>query len=497
MSDVGVVSTFEVSKSDRMIELPFLLGASFTVCGWVAITLTCVYLGRFDLRTLLISADAAVLFTPVLVRFLRGTFDLFEPILMAVFALSGMMIGRPLSDLLFGNHFEHAYDIGPTYNAALLLVLAANLAFVMGYELPLGRMLVRRAPRASLEFNTRVAILWAIAISIIGCLVFSIFLQSNGGLAFFFRLSAGRTGTSSNPFASTSAYITNAIGLLVPGASILFALWLCRRKLIFLISSAVVLTPYLFLMLGGGARSGVVGVLFGLPLMWYFYRQKRPPLVFLMVAGLAAAFFFSVQRDARFEVGADKGQALQEALSDPVTTILNLFRSDDDEMFDVIAQELAVMPQWVPYSPGSTIRDILVRATPRSLFPNDTKPKEAGTVFFSTMEPARARYSAAGTAPSIIGNFYLDSGAVTSIFYMFVMGVLLSAVWAYFLANQHSLILLIAFSTVPAAVLTTARGDLPSILASVPYGLLPVFLLFVLQRLRLRSTHVSALASHS
>ena len=488
MALTNVTSAAAAPRSQRAMQLPLIIGAMLTISLWFAITLGSVsFDGGITYRVILISANAAVLLTPILVRFVRGTFDLFDPILMAIFALLGMFVGRPMSDMLTGNHFEHAYDIGPTYNIALLLVLAADLAFILGYELPVSRVIADRFPRVSTRFDARIATWWALIISVLGCAVYSTFLLSNGGLGFFFKLSAGRTGVKSDVsvLSQTTAYITNAIGLLVPGSSILFMLWLYRRRWIFLALAAIVITPYLFLMFGGGARSGVIGVLFGLPFMWYFYRQKRPSFLTLGICGLLIAFVFSVQRDARAEIGASKGSALNSGIADPVTTVMNLFRSDDDEMFDVIAQIISVTPGWVPYDHLSVVTDIFVRALPRTMFPN--KPMEAGAAFFATMEPMRARYSLAGTATSLVGNFYLDSGAVTAILWMFVMGVSLSTSWQYFLANQRSIILMIAFSIVPAIVLTTSRGDLAGMFASTPFGLLPILLLFWLQRIRLVS----------
>ena len=463
--------------------------------AWIAITGMAVYLRAPAVRVLLISADGAVLLAPIAFRLFRGSFDIFEPLLMAIFALMGMMIFRPLADIMTGHYVEHAYDISSTYTAALLLVLAANAAFIVGYELPLGQLLVARTPRASRQFNMRVGVIWATILSTLGIGIFSIALSGRGGLAFFLALSNGRTGTGvqGNPLAGTSGYIINAIGLLVPGASIFFAVFLRTHKRVYLLCAAAVLFPYLFLFIGSGSRSGTIGVLIGIPFMWYAYQHKRPGFTTLAICMIALAFFFSVQRDARAEAGASKGNAFYQALSDPITTILNLFRSDDDEMFDVIAQEIAVIPDWVPYHHFAVIEDVITRAMPRNLFPD--KPVEAGEDFFATMEPARAKHSGAGTAPSIIGNFYLDSGAITAVFWMFVMGVCLSAIWEYYKINQASPILMIAFSVVPADVLAGARGDLPGLLASTPYGLLPILLLFLLQRVRLRESVGPSLSS--
>ena len=119
---------------------------------------------------LLIGALAVVLVLPIAVRVVTGQFDVFEPILYFALAWGGMFVARPIA-MLVNQDFvasQAGYaEVSQTFDKMLLLALIGGVAFIVGYELPVGSELARRL-RPLREFDTRAATSMALAVSAAG-----------------------------------------------------------------------------------------------------------------------------------------------------------------------------------------------------------------------------------------------------------------------------------------------------------------------------------------
>ena len=103
-----------------------------------------------SVATLLVIAIAITIALPLVIRAVQGKFDPFEPIVFFVLSYGTMFVVRPAAMIGRDEYyflFAPYVDIRATFDEMLVLALLGALAFVLGYFLPLGRQLARRAPR--------------------------------------------------------------------------------------------------------------------------------------------------------------------------------------------------------------------------------------------------------------------------------------------------------------------------------------------------------------
>jgi oligosaccharide repeat unit polymerase len=453
------------------------------MCFWLAIVLVTLDVAGLSLRSFLVIADASVLILPLAFRAGLNKLDIFEPLFVTNLSLGGMMLGRPLADMVNGRYLEHSYDISTGFDGALIVVLIGNLCCQLGYFSPFTRWLAGWLPKTRTAFNVGRAALWATFLAGFGILLFAVFAVSQGGARFVLLLFAGRSNDAGAAYWESSGYIYGAIGLLVPAAIIFFGTWVLTRRLRYLFGAIVSGLPYLAVTAAQGARSGMIGLLFSVPMIWYLAKRRRPSAIRILVGVLILMSLFGFVRTHR---SAKAHRAPGEEF-DPVKSALSLFQSDDDEMFDVTALEVQYVPQFVSYKPLGTITDIITRAIPRQLYPD--KPVDSTTVFFSAMWPSRAHatHARGGTASSLIGAFYMDSGIITVAFWMFFVGVVLGGVWRWYQNNSFSPTALLIYCVAPSVIVFMLRGTFAATIASGLFTVLPLLLLPWIERVKFSS----------
>lgn len=459
--------------------MPLLAAIVALALLWLLVVMVSLDLAAVSVRSLLIIADATVLILPLIAKAASGSLDIFEPLFVTNFALAGMMVGRPISDLVNAHIIEHGYDIAPAFDQALIAVLLGNLSFQLGYFSPLRRVLARRLPRMGSRYDVRRAAAWAIILAGCGILFYSVFIMSQGGARYLLVLLAGRSKAAAAGHWKASGYLYGTIGLLVPAAIIFFGNWVMVRRPLYLAGAILAGVPQLLLATAQGARSSMIGLLFSAPMIWYLAKGRRPSAMRISISVLFLMAVFGFMRTHR---GAGDQIIGPGETVDPVKSAVSIFQSDDDEMFDVTALEVMNVPRFVPFHPFGVITDILIRAVPRQINPN--KRVDISTEFFQKMWPARARatHSRGGSATSLLGDFYLDSGLVTVCFWMFVLGTILSGVWEWYRDNRTSPSALLIYCIAPSVIVGLLRGTFANAIADGLFTVAPLLLLPVIQK---------------
>ena len=393
-----------------------------------------------------------------------------------------MMILRPLADIASHRYIEHGLDFSSSFDRTLAVVLLANVCCQIGYFSGLPHVFAKALPYLGASFDFKSTSIWASILVASGVVFYSIFLATQGGVKLLLLMLAGRSAAANAAHENSSGYLYGTIGLLIPAALIFFGLWIMRRKLIYLICSIASAAPYMILVSAQGNRSGMIALIFGFPLLWYLSKGRRPSAATLFISGFLLIAVFGIIRTHRnAKPEANSGTAGQ---LDPIQAAVSVFDSDDDEMFDVTALEVELVPGVIPMRPLGVVTDIFFRVLPRPLFPD--KPVDMDTRFFSAMWPKRAKATGArgGTASSIVGDFYLDSGSLSVAIWMFIFGVLLKTGWVWYQANGRSPNALLMYSIAPTLIVQAMRGTLQDTLAWSLFTLFPLILLPYVQRIR-------------
>jgi hypothetical protein len=163
---------------------------------------------------------------------------------------------------------------------------------------------------------------------------------------------------------------------------------------------------------------------------------------------------------------------LTDSVTHPAEQVEILLLGNDTEMFDALAVAVAVVPDELPYQHGAVVNDLIVRAVPRTAWPD--KPLESNDRFVDHLFPESYQVSRAAPASSIVGSFFLDSGISTVVVGMFVLGVALKASWTWFGRRRHELGARLIFALFLPLVIVLLRGGLPHTLAIAAFTILPL-----------------------
>lgn len=481
MPQIASVRDIDLYQREYKESLAPIWGVSAICIVWLLLTIAVLVLSDITIRSLLIIADICVLLFPLVAKVARGTFDFFEPILVANTTLLAMMVGRPIADIANQRFLEHGYDFSHSFDSALLIVLIGNLCFQLGYFSPWRIRIAKSLPSPSVRFDVHKVAAWAAFIALFGVALYSIFLATQGGVALLLSMLKGRSAEGGAAHVASSGYIYGGSGLLVPAAIIFFGIWVVYRKAQYLIGAILTGLPYMILVSAHGDRSMMIALIFGIPMLWFLSKGRRPTSLFVFGSIFLLAAIFGFMRTHR----NIKGNTVDNNKFDLIQSGVSIFQSDDDEMFDVTALEVEVVPGLVQWKPFGVITDVVARGLPRQFFPD--KSVEMDQNFFATMWPARAKASRGGTATSIIGDFYLDSGIISVIFWMFILGGIFGVVWCWYLENAGSVTTLLIFAITPSVIVNVMRGSFANLIGWGFFSFFPLLLLPVIQKIRWRS----------
>jgi hypothetical protein len=414
----------------------------------------------------LVTAIAVVLASPIVVRVARNRFDPFEPIIVGVLAYGVMFVVRPAS-MIATNHL--AYDgprrstsVATTFSEMLVLALLGALAFVLGYELSLGRRLASRlgSPHAEDERRLVVATLGAAGIALLSSALF--LASSPFGFSTLTLVLRGRSAQLTETIADTSFYVWFAFLLLIPATLILVAVGFRRRSKLLLFTGLALGAIYLFRTIPLGTRAVLLPFVGGLTVLYYLRRSARPSLVatlVVVVVALAGSSFLSDLR-SRGTRNESVSQTIVRAVH-PARIGSPFTSGPDSEMAPVLAAALRVIPEQLPHTYGSTIfGDLVARPVPRTLW------------------AAEARDGAINPEFSVLLYFYWDFGAPGIVIGLLLYGIGARLLFEYLIHRPSSLAVQVIYSLALWFVVIGMRNSPVDTFVLAMFIVFPTWLIF-------------------
>ena len=206
----------------------------------------------------------------------------------------------------------------------------------------------------------------------------------------------------------------------------------------------------------------------------YLRRGTRPRVAGLLLGGFVAFILIVFFLEVRTVVDRH----------DPASTVFlrtatglgrdwkKLILGPDTEMFSVSSLLYERTPERLPHRPGNTVTSLLAAPVPRQLWSD--KPFSSDQYIFSNILPVEARYTRAGTAPSMYGGFFYDFGFIGVAFYSFLIGVGARTLFEYFRANRSSAGVRLFYAASFPLIIILLRGNLTDTVPRALYLVGPV-----------------------
>ena len=444
---------------------------------FLSVVVLSVEIADLSPRGLLLVAMVCLLYLPIIVRMNLGTLDIFEPIVFANFALGIMFVARPLSDLATKEMIHMGIPVTSRFDYALTVALAGVFAFQMGYHSRLTlagfKDYSRWLPQPPPQFRPLRAGLSGIILAVVGVGLFAIFVQQQGGLAALAVLVEGRGASDDAYFASSTGYFYLGLLMLVPASAMLFAAALTTKKAGWYVGFAICLGIFSAYFLARGDRSHLLPML-SIPVFWHLFRGSRPRGRNLLLYCALAISMIAIIREVRNVDSYFAPSDMTDAVLQPWNEALDTLQGADAEMFDTLANELLIVPSAVHFQHGAVVTDLLVRAVPRAFWPE--KSTESMDLIGQTLWPAHYAVARAGAASSIIGNLYADSGFVTVVLGMLLIGAALRWFWLWYSKYGDSVgAQLLYASTMPFTVILL-RGTFPDTFSRMLFVVAPLLI---------------------
>lgn len=431
-------------------------------------------LGLSSLEPALIGVVAFLLAAPVAYSISEDTFDLFEPIIIVNVVFAYLFVLRPAADLVGGS----PYNVEGTFTPALLLALAGIVAFEFGYLLPLGNKLSSALPIPLAPIGRGRLIGLAAVLTFVAFGLFVAFIVASGGTSALALLAAGRSSAASSVYASSTGYLYSGPGLAIPACLVLLALALIdkRHRLLFLGLSTVPAALVCATALLQGNRSGLVGLALPVLALPYVVRHRRPrwlATLFFAYLFLTVGSYVVQHRNATTDQSV---QLASTSIFNPVDSAQYWIKGADGSEFDILAVELQSVPSQIPFTPGATLMDFGTRAVPRVVWPD--KPLERSDVLTVTLFPAEYYATRNDFLPTMVGILYMDSGLLTVLIGMAVLGVMLKTLWRYFQAHSRSLFAQLLYVAWMPAIFLLMRGSPVQVFSGLLFTVGPLVLMF-------------------
>lgn len=427
--------------------------------GWV--------LGRSELSTasLLVLGIALVLGAPIAVRIARRTFDPFEPIILFAAAFGVMFVLRPFAmlqahDLVYRGPGV-TINVDGSFTRMCLLGLVGALAFVIGHEGRWGHGIARRLRPPVQSADLAVPVTIAIGLSLIGLMLFALFLMQLGGPSALGLVLAGRSEQLAQGVSAASKYYYFGPYLLIPATLLLVAIGWRRRQHTLYFAAAGTASIVILLRGSVGSRSVLLPLFAGLLLYVYATHGRRPRLVGL-VCGAAIALTLSSlivnTRDANTRSTVGFAGVLVEHVRDPQIILDPLLSGGDAAEAPALAAALTVVPSEIPHTYGmATVGDLLVRVIPRVLWPG--KPQAPREVVVEALSPTLYHRALANPEFSTLFSWYLDAGIPGVAAGLFLFGVACRSGYEWFRLHERNMMARLMYAALLPMLVTLVRDS--------------------------------------
>lgn len=438
------------------------------------------------LNELLIALIALLLMAPLALRIARGNFDIFEPLTLVNAVLFFMFVLRPAADIVLGFPALQQHEVEPAFQQALLIVIAAIVAYQVGYFLPWGAGIAAALPAPSRKIRPGRAVLLAAVLTVVAVLFFGLFAVASGGASAIAILVAGKSAAATSLYAASTGYLYAAPDLAIPAALVLFS-FVRPEKRIRLGYAALALVPTGIAVVSAlpqGNRTSLLLLVVPLVSLWYLQRRRRPGLVIVVIALwlLVSVGGYITQTRFASERGLQSTTTLSASLMDPVGSAQEFVIGPDGEEFDTFSVLLQNVPSTIPFAHGATLADLVTRAIPRTFWPD--KPLERSDALTVALFPQLYAANRSGPLPSMIGILYMDTGIVTVLLGMFALGLFLSIVWSYFKRYESHAGTQMLYAMFLPVIILVMRDSPGEVLGSVALTVVPLWLVLRLSSAR-------------
>jgi hypothetical protein len=391
----------------------------------------------FPWQTALAGATICICAAPIARAVADRRFDLFEPIVFAALMLLLLFGIRPLWMAATGEQVwptGRDADVSGWMDAATFGGFLGSLLFVTGYEA--GRAFWRRrigAGAPSRAADPRWVTAVAIAMGVLGLILWLVSLTRAGSLAEGLDLALGGRSAEAQRALTSSEYLTSAPILAACGALLLVLTTggrPTRRQLTLIL--ALVAIPCVIFALGGGRRFIVPSV--GIPLVAFAIMRAWRPRPRLVATAVPLAFLvivlFPIIRSEQARVNAGGLlPAIGHNLTHPDEPIAYFFEGPDTEGVAVFAVEISTLANETDYFYGAaTFGDILLAPVPSAIFPD--KPQTARDQLLTAMIGSGCDPAGAGCPDwTALGTFYQDFGVPSLLIGMGLLGLGSAGLW--------------------------------------------------------------------
>jgi hypothetical protein len=413
---------------------------------------------------------------PLLLR--RGRFDPFEPIAIFALAWSVMFVVRPIAIVVRDDTIFYGVDIGATLDEAVFFGLLGAVAFVVGYESPLGVRLARRLPPPPDQIDTRSALAWSVGASAVGVLALLLFLVPAGGFGAIGTFLDGRGAGLDELLAKSPTYLWWASLLVIPAALVAAALALTERRPAVVLVAAVLVGFALVRTIPVGNRVFLLVLGGGILVFHYLRARARPRTVVLLVALLLALLVSKAVLDLRYaENRQDAGTIVERLVSTPSRAFKPILEGPDAEMAPALAGALLVVPDRLPHRyGGATLGDLVRRPIPRQLWAG--KPVPPGQQVVELVWPEARETGGFDPAFTPLLFFYWDFGLLGLVLGLAAYGVAARTAYAFLRLYEGNLGVQLAFAAALWYLVIAVRQDPVSVVVEATVVLLPIVVIF-------------------
>ncbi len=407
----------------------------------------------------LVAGVAVVLLLPLAWRVVQRRFDPFEPILIFALAWGVMFVVRPAAILIRDDTNFYGVDIGSTLDKAVLLALLGAVAFVVGYEVSIGRRLARRLRPPPETFDSSAALLGAYAVAAAGMVALVSFLLSAGGVEAVETFFRGRSDELNELVGESTTYLWWASLAVVPAALVTFAVAVVDRRPATFTGAALLIAIALVRTVPVGNRVFLLVLLGGIAVFVYLYRQTRPGIVVLIVAPVLALLVSTAILDFRYRESREDLWTIAERLATTPSRLVGpVVKGADSEMAPALAGALRVVPERLSYRyGGATFGDLIRRPIPRQIW--EGKPDTPGHQVVVAVWPEPRKLGGFDPTFTPLLDFYWDFGLLGVFLGMAVYGAVARALYEYMRLNDRNVVAQLLFASALWYLVAALRQD--------------------------------------
>jgi len=443
-------------------------------------------------EAMLLAAIAMVLALALMIRLFQNRLDLFEPLTVFVLVWTVLFFARPIAMFITGSFDTSGYQVRDGMAGMLFMALTGCVGFLGAYALPVGRSLGRKLdPLPEIRHLARAAA-YAIAIAMIGVLMFAAFIAISGGFSTLLALMSGRQENAIVlSGVSTTAYLQGGLALTLPASLILFYVASKRRSLVLgglglgcVLVGLVVSGP-------SGIRGWILPYVGAPFILLYLSRNRRPGVVLvllLLFVGFGLNGFIADARDSATRQTTGISQLLSQNFTRLGDGWTRFVLGGDTEMPNLLALEVMKVPSIIPFMDGAATGQVLVQPIPRQFWPS--KPRSGDEVLTRTLF-VETNLNAASRQYTPMANFYLDFGYIGVLFGMAFLGILMRVFYEYFRINSASGSVQLIYAAALPFLFALLRGSIADVSGRLVFILPPLVLGVYLARQQ-RSSHTDA-----